>query len=314
MDPGEPNATQVAAGLMTPLTGRKFRLTPEYPRLFARACEAYGELGVLNRVTVYRMFADAEQRAAGLARAAEPDSSPFVERIVNGPRGLDADLSDDFGGVLMRGAWVDLPRLLAETRAWLGDRLARGRACPADMTDSEDGVRWNGIQADKVVWCDGWRAMLPGGLWAEVPWQPAKGEALDLVSAAPAKDFVLNRDGWALPLGGGCWRTGTNWDWTVQDEVPTALQRERLLERFLGYFAVALTATVTGHVAGVRPCTRDNRPCVGQHRVRPRHYLLNGLGPRGTVWAPTVVDCLEALILQGTPVAPELDVLRLLPS
>ncbi|MGA1075950.1 MAG: hypothetical protein ACO307_12585, partial [Ilumatobacteraceae bacterium] len=35
-------ASQVAAGLMTPLTGRRFTLTPDYPGLFARAGEVLG--------------------------------------------------------------------------------------------------------------------------------------------------------------------------------------------------------------------------------------------------------------------------------
>lgn len=311
-DPGEPNATRVAAGLMTPLTGRKFRMTAGYPELFARARATYAELGVFHPVSVYRMFADGEQRAAGIARSADPDCSPFVERVTDAPRQIDPDLADEHGGVLMRGAWVDLPRLADETRAWLGDRLVTGHASPAEMSDGADGVEWRGIHAERVVWCDGWRAMLPGGLWSDVPWQPAKGEALDLGADVTGKPFVLNRDGWALPLGDGRWRTGTNWDWAVQDEVPTPAQREKLLARFVGYFTTTARVTVTGHVAGVRPCTRDNRPCIGRHPVRRRHYLLNGLGPRGTVWAPTVVDRLEAMLLDGAEPPEDLDVRRLL--
>lgn len=311
VDPGRPNATEVAAGLMTPLTGRKFRLTPEYPRLFERAREAYGALGVFRPVSVYRMFADAEQRASGLVRAADPDCAPFVERVLDAPGQLEPGLSDGFGGVLMRGAWVDLRRLLADARDWLGERLIRGEASPGEMSDGPDGVRWQGLSARRVVWCEGWRSLLPGGLWADVPWQPAKGEALDLASDAADRPFVLNREGWALPMGDGRWRAGTNWDWAVRDESPTPAQRDKLLARFAGYFNGATRATVTAHVAGVRPCTRDNRPCIGRHRLRPDHYLLNGLGPRGTVWAPTVVDHLEALLLDGAPVPPELDVARL---
>lgn len=311
VDPALPNATQVAAGLMTPLTGRKFRLTPEYPRLFARAQEVYRPMGVLNLMTVYRMFADAEQRAAGVARAAEPDCAPFVERVTDGAGHVDPGLTDVFGGVLMRGAWIDLPRLLTETHSWLGDRLVRDQVVAAEMEDTPDGVHWKGIRADRVIWCDGWRAMLAGGLWSDVPWQPAKGEALDLESDVADRAFVLNREGWALPLGSGRWRTGTNWDWSVQDEVPTEVQRDKLHARFTGYFTQTPSARVVGHVAGVRPCTRDNRPCVGQHTVRPQHFLLNGLGPRGTVWAPTATDALVALIFQGTPIPPELAVTRL---
>lgn len=314
VDPGRANASRVAAGLMTPLTGRRFRLTPEYPALFRRACLAYEPLGVLHPVLVYRMFVDADQSAQGLARAAEPDCAPFIERIVDGPDGLRSGLTDTHGGVLMRGAWVDLPRLLADTKSWLGDRLVCAEATPAEMVDGLDGVRWRDITAREVVWCEGWRAQCAGGLWASLPWQPAKGEALDIFSDAPQAPHVLNREGWALPLGGKRWRTGTNWEWEVQDEVPTPAQREKLLGRFRGYFAEAPEVEVTGHVAGVRPCTPDNRPCVGRHPARPRHHLLNGLGPRGTVWAPTAIDHLASLLRDNTPLPAELRPERFAPA
>lgn len=311
VDPSEPNASRVAAGLMTPLTGRKFRLTPEYPALFNRARTAYRELGVFNPISVYRMFADAEQRAAGLVRATEPDCAPFIDRILDNSGRLDSGLTDAFGGVLMRGAWIDLPRLLDETRHWLADRYVESRVSSAEMLDGSEDVTWKGIVAERVVWCDGWRAMLPGGLWSDIPWEPAKGEALDLKSDVKEKPYVLNREGWALPLGDGRWRTGTNWDWSVQDEAPTAAQATKLLARYTGYFSQPTQCEVVGHVAGVRPCTRDNRPCIGQHLSRPRHFLLNGLGPRGTVWAPTAVDHLEQLIVNGIPVPTELSASRL---
>jgi len=304
VDPGEGGASRVAAGLMTPLTGRRFSLTPEYPALVARAGEALGALGVFRPCEVYRMFADAGQRAAGLRRADCRTCAPFIRRITEGQGQLDAELDDPHGGALMAGAWADLPRLLDDTAAWLGPRLLTDRVVAAEMTESAAGIQWQGLQAKAVVWCDGWRASLPGGVFADLAWQPAKGEALDLVSDAPHQDRILNREGWALCLGGGRWRTGTNWAWDDLGESPTAPQRDKLLRRFAGFFRRPVSAEVTRHLAGTRPCTRDNRPFLGRHPARSRHWLLNGLGPRGTVWAPSAVDWLAAALLEGAPIPP----------
>lgn len=301
-DPGRGSASRVAAGLMTPLTGRRFTLTAGYPELLARASDELGRLGVLRPTDVYRMFADPEQRAAGLRRADCAACRPFIRRITSAPGELDPDLDDPHGGVLMSGAWCDLPALLDGTAAWLGDRLLRDAVDPAELAEGPDGVRWRGLRARTVVWCDGWRAALPGGLFADLAWQPAKGEALDLTSDAPAKPFVLNREGWALSLGGGRWRTGTNWSWDDLGEAPTPAQREKLLARFRGYFRAPVATEVTAHLAGTRPCTRDNRPFLGRHPVRTRHWLLNGLGPRGSVWSSSAVDWLVAALLDGAPI------------
>ena len=314
VDPGQSNASLVAAGLMTPLTGRRFRLTAEYPKLFARAREAYTAHSVFHPIVVYRMFADVEQRAEGLRRCAEADCAPFVKEVTDDAGRLSQDLTDTHGGVLMHGAWVDLPRFLTDTKTWLGERLIKDQLNASDVTDTPTGIRWKNITAERIVWCDGWRAMLSGGLFSNLTWQPAKGESLDIISDAPAKDFVLNREGWALPCGEGRWRTGTNWDWEEQGEQVTDIQRKKLLTRFQGYFHQPITTTVTTQAAGTRPCTRDNRPYVGQHALHTRHYILNGLGPRGTVWAPTAVDHLEALLENGVPVPAELDYRRAMVS
>lgn len=310
VDPGRPNASRVAAGLMTPLTGRRFTLTPEYPRLFARASEALGALGVFRPTDVYRLFADAEQRAAGLRRADCLSCAPFIRRITRGPGELDAALDDPHGGALMAGAWADLPGLLDGAAAWLGDRLLRDQVVAAEARDDADGVSWKGVRARNVVWCDGWRAALPGGLFSDLGWQPAKGEALDLVSDAPHQDRILNREGWALRLGDGRWRTGTNWAWDGLGEEPTEALRGKLLRRFAGFFRHPVRAEATRHLAGTRPCTRDNRPYLGRHPSRPRHWMLNGLGPRGTVWAPSAADWLASTLLEGAPIPAAYDLGR----
>ncbi len=309
VDPGAMGSSRVAAGLMTPLTGRRFTLTPEYPAMFARAATELGALGVFRPTDVLRLFADDAQRAMGLRRADCATCRPFIRKVAEAGR-LDPDLEDPHGGILMAGAWCDLPRLLDSTRDWLGGRLLRDRVDAAELSDTATGVSWRGLAARHVVWCDGWRASLPGGPFAHLAWQPAKGEVLDLTSDAPAKPYVLNREGWALPLGEGRWRTGTNWSWDDLGEAPSSAQADKLLGRFRGYFRQPVSATITGHLAGTRPCTRDNRPFVGRHPSRPAHWLLNGLGPRGTVWSTTAVDALVGALLEGAPIPPRIDLGR----
>ena len=110
------SSSQVAAGLMTPLTGRRFTLTKDYPELFASAQARLTELGVFRPIQVYRMFVDDEQRAKGLKRTECRSCQPFIERVTSAQGELDVSLTDTFGGALMNGAWVDLPKLLSDVR------------------------------------------------------------------------------------------------------------------------------------------------------------------------------------------------------
>jgi glycine/D-amino acid oxidase-like deaminating enzyme len=305
------SASQVAAGLMTPLTGRRFTLTKDYPELFDAAKARLTELGVFRPIQVYRMFVDEEQRGKGLKRTECRSCQPFIERVTSVRGELDAGLTDEFGGALMNGAWVDLPKLLSDVRAELqaASSLTEASFEPADAVATVDAVTWCHVQAGAIIYCDGYKSALRGP-FKYLPWQPAKGEAITIRSSVADKPFILNREGWALPLGEGVWRTGTNWQWDQLDETPTEPQKEKLIRRFRSYFGQEVQVDVTAHVAGVRPCTSDNHPFMGMHPNQPRTHLFGGLGPRGTVWAPAMADEMAAYLCEGRPLRKECDLAR----
>jgi len=305
------SASQVAAGLMTPLTGRRFTLTKDYPELFAAAKACLTELGVFRPIQVYRMFVDDEQRGKGLKRAECRSCQTFIERVTSAQGELDPVLTDSFGGALMNGAWVDLPKLLSDIRAELvaAGSLTEATFEPAEAVVTAEGVTWRQVQAGAIVYCDGYKSALRGP-FKYLPWQPAKGEALTLRADIVDKPFILNREGWALPLGKGVWRTGANWQWDQLDETPTDPQKEKFIRRFRGYFGEEVQVEVTAHIAGVRPCTSDNHPLMGTHPQQPRTHLFGGLGPRGTVWAPLMADEMGAYLCEGTALRKECDLAR----
>jgi len=311
VDPGVMNSSRVAAGLMTPLTGRRFTLTKDYPELFAAAKQRLTERGVFRPTSVYRMFVDDEQRAKGLKRTECDSCLPFIAKVTSAQGELDTGLTDTFGGALMNGAWVDLPKLLSDVRAELKREgsLTEAAFDPAEATAEADGVSWRQVRAGALVYCDGYKSAQRGP-FTYLPWQPAKGEALTLRTSVESKPFILNREGWALPLGQGVWRTGTNWQWDQLDETPTAPQKEKLIRRFRSYFAEGVSVEVTAHIAGVRPCTSDNHPFMGTHPQQPRTHLFGGLGPRGTVWAPLMAEEMAAYLCEGAALRPECNLTR----
>ena len=178
-----------------------------------------------------------------------------------------------------------------------------------DALADANGVTWRTVRAGALIYCDGYKSALRGP-FKYLPWQPAKGEALTLRSDIADKPFILNREGWALPLGQGVWRTGTNWQWDQLDETPTEPQKEKLIRRFRSYFGQEVSVEVTAHIAGVRPCTSDNHPFMGTHPRQPRTHLFGGLGPRGTVWAPLMADEMASYLCEGRALRKECDLAR----
>ncbi len=305
------SSSQVAAGLMTPLTGRRFTLTPEYPELFQRAQKILSSLNVFRSIEVYRIFVDAEQRERGLKRSQSETCRPFIKKISDRAGELDSRLTDEWGGALMSGAWVDLPKLLHDSRTELQAENAWRQATfdPGDVQITSEFIQWRDVTARGLIYCDGYKSSQRGP-FTYLPWQPVKGEAITFISSVAQTRFVLNREGWALPLGEGHWRAGTNWEWTQLNENPSEPQKEKLVRRFIGYFREPVTVEVAAHVAGVRPCTGDNYPLIGTHPHQPRIHLFNGLGPRGTVWAPALAEEMAEYLTEQTPLRDQCNLRR----
>ena len=62
--------------------------------------------------------------------------------------------------------------------------------------------------------------------------------------------------------------------------------------------------------AGIRPTTNDRRPFVGVHSQYTRLAVLNGLGTRGVMVAPSMAKNLFNLLDKGEDLDVEIDIKR----
>jgi len=49
---------------------------------------------------------------------------------------------------------------------------------------------------------------------------------------------------------------------------------------------------------------------LGTHPTESRYHLFNGLGPRGTVWAPTLAEEMAEYLVAGKSLRPDCDLRR----
>ena len=62
----------------------------------------------------------------------------------------------------------------------------------------------------------------------------------------------------------------------------------------------------------IRPTIKDRRPLVGTHPIHPNLAVLNGLGTRGVMIAPTAAKQLYNYLENGVDVDKEYSILRFL--
>jgi glycine/D-amino acid oxidase-like deaminating enzyme len=133
----------------------------------------------------------------------------------------------------------------------------------------------------------------------------AKGEILTLRAPGWRADRILiGGGGWLVPLGDGRFKAGSTYVWDRLDGEPTPEGRARVEEiaRLLG----GPEFEVTAHEAGVRPIVRTSQPLIGP--LADGRVVFNGLGSKGSLYAPGVARHLAAWLRSGGELDPELDV------
>ena len=290
-------ASRVGAGIINPVTGRRIVKCWRVDSLLPIARETYraleSELGVSlwHELRVRRLYLDEGERRV------------LAEKQARGELTEYAVATDGDGFWIEGAARVDTSALIAAARTrWMKAGVLR-----------EERVDISTVRQDHqlTIDCTG-AAVRPAaapGSFSFVPWQYSKGESLTIAMDGLAQNVVLNRGHWVLPIGPGIARVGATHAPARRDTVLTPEARATL-EASVRAMSPR-TFTVTVHDAGVRVYLADKKPVVGRHPADPRVGVLNGLGAKGALFAPTLARQWASHLQRGTPFERELDVARL---
>lgn len=290
----------VAAGLINPVTGMRLTPTAGADTLIPKATATFREIEarfgqkLFHEIPLYRAYENEGERILKSKRAADPAQAQWFGPDL-APGEAHASLADPLGGfMILGGGWVDLPALLAVTRAHFAaeGRLVSAKLDPASVVPSTGGVTWGEVSARRLFFCEG-AAVRFNPWFAELGWQPAKGEFITCEAPALAgPTFAVKHGVQAIPLGDGRWRVGSNYEWEKLDETPTEHVRTMLLAGFLKLFQTPPETAVVEHRAGIRPAAKGAKPIVGAHPKHPSLLVFNGFGAKGCTWIPAYAEAM----------------------
>ncbi|MFD2717991.1 NAD(P)/FAD-dependent oxidoreductase [Hymenobacter monticola] len=303
-DPGQANsASNVAAGLMNPVAGKRFALSWRAAELLPFAGAFYRELAqrygqtFFYETPIFKLFNSLEEQNAVLARSADRPWGEFVAELTTTDPNLPG-VHAPFGGAWLRGGGHVAVRELLATLATEGHNAGWLRAKAFDWTQLKigaDGASYAGqVRARHVICCEG-AATARNPYFDWLPLTPNQGEVLDVECLGLSDAQVLNRGAYVVPLGAGQFRVGATYRWPPFSEGITAVGREELAARLS--VITDLPFAVLGQRAGVRPAVRDRRPLLGPHPAVPALSFCGGYGSKGVMLAPRLAtllaDCLE---------------------
>jgi glycine/D-amino acid oxidase-like deaminating enzyme len=316
-DPGQDNsASNVAAGLMNPVAGKRFALSWRAEELLPFAAAFYQELGqrygqsFFTAAPIFKVFGSLKEQNAVLARSADHPWGDFVADLVTADPNLPG-VSAPFGGAwLQHGGYVAVRELLAALAAE-GTRngwLHRETFDWSQLVTEPTGATYAGrVRARHVICCEG-AAAVHNPYFNWLPLTPNQGEVLDVTCAELSAEQVLNRGAYVVPVGTGQFRVGATYRWPPFADGPTAVGREELAARLT--LLTDLPFSITRQQAGVRPAVRDRRPLVGPHPTVPALSFCGGYGSKGVMLAPRLAVLLADSLTAQADIWPDVSLQR----
>ncbi len=316
-DPGQANsASNVAAGLMNPVAGKRFALSWRAAELLPAAVAFYRQLeqrygqSFFTAAPIFKIFGSPEEQHHVLARSAEQPWGDFVAAIATTDPGLPGVHAPHGGAWLQHGGHVAVRELLAALAAeGLRDGwLYRAAFDWRQLAFGPGGATYAGqVRARYVVCCEG-AAAVRNPYFSWLPLTPNQGEVLDVECDDLSAAQVLNRGAYVVPLGEGRFRVGATYRWPPFAPGITAVAREELAARLT--VITDLPFAVVEQRAGVRPAVRDRRPLIGPHPTVPSLSFCGGYGSKGVMLAPRLATLLADWLVGQAEIWPDISLER----
>ncbi|GAB6139945.1 FAD-binding oxidoreductase [Methylosoma difficile] len=306
VDNGLENASQIAAGLINPITGMRFVKTTDIEQLLPAAISYYADLAAFFGQAFFiekpmlRIFQSQQEAQNCQKRQQDSAYQAYLQAIKPDSH---RQLATPFGYVEQKQTgYLATLSLLNCLREFF---IARGCYQQAEFDYGAirlgPVLRWQNITAKQIIFCEGYR--LANNPWfRSLPLQAVKGEILSLQHQADLPDAIINNGHWLVPLNPRHIRIGATFDRENLDAQATTQGQAQLLAVWQQMTGGLAQASVIKHQANIRPCTLDKQPFVGLHPQYPQLAVFNGFGAKGSVQIPWYCQRFADALLLGGPI------------
>lgn len=312
--PNPTSSSRIAAGVINPITGRRFALSWMYDRLkpvFTQVYEYWEQQWGVRFFYPKNIFRSVPQNKLVNdldAKLSDPAFDVYCRRMTQKEIEVAREaIHFDGPGYVMHGYQLDTVRFLETAIAYLKSKsqYVAGQIEGSARELAMMNFRFGDFQSDKMIWANGASIVHhPAFEWVRM--NPNKGEILIADVPTYAGKAIIKQSAFYIPLGNHKWWIGTFDTWELDDN-PSAKGRQYLLSRAT---LLQHPYTEVDHLAGIRPAVEDRRPILGAHPQNEHLFLFNGFGSKGTSLIPYFAQMLVEHMVNGTDIHPEADVKR----
>ncbi len=309
--PSKSRCSQVAAGIINPIGGRRLNLVWNAATQIPFAIRYYRELenrfsaSLFHELPIARFFSDRDEEAAWAAKRKLPEYIDWTAPLSSKALPTALNLENQSGFLSTRSGFVDMPKLLGVLRSALLEHssLIQSEFRYEDISISTDIVRWNTVEAPIAIFAEG--HLGTSNPWFQnIPYKPAKGVIGTIETDIDFLNTIIIQKYFLVPRQDGTTLVGATYNWNDRSDRPDEAGIAEL-ERFLNARLGSRWQWIEKK-AGVRPATAGAKPAVGPHPEHENLYCFNGFGSKGATQCPSLALALFDSIWRSIPLSPKI--------
>jgi len=301
----------VAGGVYNPVILKRFTPVWNAKEQLAIALPFYISLEKkLNTTLDYKfstrkVFKSVEDQNNWFLASDKPILSDFMNPEIISEK-ID-EIIGDFGyGEVYQTGRIDTHQLISTYRDYLKENhLIRNEKFEHSAIDFfEERLHYKDLISKRIVFCEGF-GVKQNPYFKDLPLKEAKGETLTIHAPNLNVTFLIKSTLFDLPLVEDIYKVGATFNWNDKTSNPSQEGRKELVDKLKK--VIQTPYKIIDHSAGIRPTVKDRRPLVGIHSKHKQLAILNGLGTRGVMMAPSMGKQLYGFLEEGIGLDPEIN-------
>lgn len=310
---GKSKCSQVAAGLINPIGGKRLNLVWEaakqigFAYAFYRRLEKRFDHSFYVERNIARLLSDEKEQKLWEKKEVEYPEWTSSLSSFDLPSYLS---SNELSGFAIKGAGiVRISDLIQKIREDLEMRGCFNSAAfdYKDIEPRKELINWKNCSAPYAVFAEGHLAT--ENPWFKfIPYRTAQGVIGRIETSVPLSDTILIKGKFLVPNLDGSATVGATYNWESRSDEPDSKGIAEL-ESFLKGQLGNRWKWKDIH-AGVRPTIPGAKPAVGPHPEISNLFSFNGFGSKGATQAPILANALYDFIWHAKPLAKEITPIR----
>jgi glycine/D-amino acid oxidase-like deaminating enzyme len=309
------NSSKIAGGMYNPVVLKRFSSVwnassqLEFAASFYQSLEIKLQTKFDFKLPLLRKFYSVEEQNNWFIASDKVELSPFLSTTLVPSKWNFLPAPFSFGEVLHCG-YLDTSLLLDCYKHFLKTEklYLESTFVYSDIEFKEDSVVYDGCSYRHIVFAEGF-GMLSNPFFKDLPMDGTKGEILIIKAPLLQLDVIAKSGIYIVPMGNDLYKVGATYNWNDKTDALTEEGKNELIDGIRDL--ITCPFDIIEHRAGVRPTIKDRRPLVGTHPSYPRLHILNGLGTRGVMLAPSMANDLYNSIQNGVALDKNIDIQRI---